>query len=1674
MYFKNVRRAVALIMCFFIMGTLLNAKQAEASASCSHSWGSWTVDKSANCTEGGSKHRYCTKCKKMETQSLAALGHSWGNWTVKTEATCITDGKKTRTCSRCKITGSMSITKLGHSWGNWTTTKNPTCTATGLKERKCTRCAQPEKQPIAAFGHNTNGTPKTVKATCVEDGYTIATCSRCHIETGTKTTIIKLGHSWGNWTTTKNPTCTATGLKERKCARCSQIEKQPIAARGHDTNGTPKTVKATCVDDGYTIATCSRCHIETGTKTTIKKLGHNWGNWTTTKNPTCTATGLKERKCFRCSQIEKQPIAALGHDTNGTPKTVKATCVEDGYTIATCSRCHIETGTKTTIKKLGHNWGNWTTTKNPTCTATGLKERKCFRCSQIEKQPIAALGHDTNGTPKTVKATCVEDGYTIATCSRCHIETGTKTTIKKLGHNWGNWTTTKNPTCTATGLKERKCTRCAQPEKQPIAALGHDMTGSPRIVQATCINDGYSIATCLRCKSECGTKTIIPATGIHLWGNWITDKEWNCLEKGKRHRVCDVCGAVESEEPGGQGHTVGRSTYIASTCENEGYEGVVCAQCGARFLGKTHPAKGHEWGEWIVDVEPTDDKNGKRHRVCKNCQKTEEDTSWDGFDYYIVHFDGNGSFTGTMEDMKCRYGEWFIVPECEFDDGDGFDCWSTTPDGKGRCFKVRYSDEERGIVSDRNITNITLYAIWKDCPVTYHSGVTKAALGNSITVGHSFVPKGTYAYPELQIDGLLLIGWGTNPNGLIGGKIEYKMGVCSINKFISDLYPVYRINDTSKWVVFYDPNGGVGGPGVQLVPKGKEDITIPEDVPTRTGYTFDGWEYPNRPSETLTDGSWIMPEWFENDYVRLVAKWKYDALELTLDYGYNGKVDRITVDWDGYRLPTPEREGFIFKGWGTDKNIAIYSGGQVYNSTEGYSTLYAVWEPIKFTVEYYDGFTNTLLTREETTRLDNILGNQCYIDGLIFEGWEEKIPVLEPDGVRYTIKVHEPYTSASELCSELSYNTRLIKLYSKYSFEEHDGIMVVYHPNGGSPWLKADKFAKTSDVVLKDGSSMKKDGCTFSKWINIAPVVDLSGNILVIAEWSTSIKLILRYGVAGISERDVADRFIPGQEIKVSDLGDPVWDEHYLMGWKDQKGNYYPVIGNYTIPFEDTILTAVWGENKYKVYYHNGFSGDLYSVPKDVGLTGIINYNPPKEDGYTFEGWVTGLPSEPPVGLKPKYRNGDEISFSGDLHLYSCFSEDCESNTGKITVVYNNKGGKGGPGMVTYDYNSKNPSFIVSKETPERAGYKFLGWSTSYYAVNVDYRPLDICNEYGIQKDRKVILYAVWGSDHTSDLKAELQLRFGKDILPDTYFDHEFTSPVWRKVNDNCYLVIKTVNEVDSDYVKYMTSTVMIVEFKNGKWSLESIGLNQKPSEALKYFITTQNNDSYGLLITLGIDVVKIFISLFSDAVGKALDICTVNQMLCELGGQPSKMVTFIKEFSVALCSYHIEIYREQLISMGLTEAEADGVLEARYDYIRQECEIKSVDIANQIFDVSETCLDIVSLTTNVESLCKKIGLDLNRELIGQNKPVINSGKTGLKINVGQMIPIVTAVIGMCIDISRWMANDTDLDVTGGEQERALYAFREELKNQGFSQSIYDEFPNILLKMYMHYYSITD
>ena len=118
------------------------------------------------------------------------------------------------------------------------------------------------------------------------------------------------GHSWGGpaWVWTE----TGTGFTAKAVFTCSECgERQEV-----DAEVTARTTDATCTEAGRVAYTASvRFGGQTYTdekEAEIPALGHDWGPWTVTSEPTETAPGEDAHVCRRCHLTETRPVPPTG------------------------------------------------------------------------------------------------------------------------------------------------------------------------------------------------------------------------------------------------------------------------------------------------------------------------------------------------------------------------------------------------------------------------------------------------------------------------------------------------------------------------------------------------------------------------------------------------------------------------------------------------------------------------------------------------------------------------------------------------------------------------------------------------------------------------------------------------------------------------------------------------------------------------------------------------------------------------------------------------------------------------------------------------------------------------------------------------------------------------------------------------------------------------------------------------------------------------------------------------------------------------------------------------------------------------------------------------------------------------------------------------------------------
>lgn len=342
------------------------------------------------------------------------------------------------------------------------------------------------------------------------------------------------------------------------------------------------------------------------------------------------------------------------------------------------------------------------------------------------------------------------------------------------------------------------------------------------------------------------------------------------------------------------------------------------------------------------------------------------------------------------------------------------------------------------------------------------------------------------------------------------------------------------------------------------------------------------------------------------------------------------------------------------------------------------------------------------------------------------------------------------YDGTNPLCG--IYNTSGTSItgsYTNQSFyfsavDQYSGIKTVqYKKPGSSSWLSYTS-GTTIPASSTDGyyqfKATDKSGNSVTKGIYLdstAPTCTLYADNTVVDSGSSVYASNTKFNASDATS-GLAGCYVkkPGSSSYVSYVSDTK-----LTGY----GTYYfycvDNAGNTSEIYSVTLLPSGTGgsggsgsshSETYTVSYNaNGGTGAPASQTKtkDVALT--LTTAQPTRTGYTFIGWSTS-----PYATSAEYTSGSLYRANASVTLYAVWSQRSYS------VTYNANGGSGAPSSQVKYYGT---SLTLSSVRPIRAGYAFLGWSTSSTATYATYSSGEV-----FTGNYSLMLYAVWARETSS------------------------------------------------------------------------------------------------------------------------------------------------------------------------------------------------------------------------------------------------------------------------------------------------------------------------------------
>lgn len=201
--------------------------------------------------------------------------------------------------------------------------------------------------------------------------------------------------------------------------------------------------------------------------------------------------------------------------------------------------------------------------------------------------------------------------------------------------------------------------------------------------------------------------------------------------------------------------------------------------------------------------------------------------------------------------------------------------------------------------------------------------------------------------------------------------------------------------------VFFDANGGSTSTASKGVLCGTPYGTLP--IPTRTGYTFQGWYTELEGGVRITEDTIVD---ITEDQT-LYAQWTVNTYTVYFDAnGGSVSTDSMSVTYGQTygMLPTPTRTGFTFNGWYTASSGGSNVTANTTATITSDQTLYAHWTVNSYKATWSTGTGYTITVKRTSSPYAGVSTGTIYSDTVVYYGDVLSISYVASTG--YTLSSH--------------------------------------------------------------------------------------------------------------------------------------------------------------------------------------------------------------------------------------------------------------------------------------------------------------------------------------------------------------------------------------------------------------------------------------------------------------------------------------------------------------------------------------------------------------------------------------------------------------------------------------------------------------------------------------------
>ena len=331
---------------------------------------------------------------------------------------------------------------------------------------------------------------------------------------------------------------------------------------------------------------------------------------------------------------------------------------------------------------------------------------------------------------------------------------------------------------------------------------------------------------------------------------------------------------------------------------------------------------GYTFTGWTTSTNSTPVKN---YSIVKGTVDNQKLTANWAANKYTITYDVNGGSELQSATQEVTYGENITL---------------VTPTRTGYTFKGWYNVDSKFESGLWNYSdNINLKAKWEITTFNINYTLNGGTNNNSNVYSYNYESEDIIIKAP-EKNGYEFVGW--KVNGSEESVVEFTIEHNSINDI--ELDAVFTPN---KYNLTLDVNGGADLANSKLTIEFDSDYTL--EIPTRTGYDFDGWY---KDTSKVENGKWNYAE-----DITLKAKWILVNYTITyeLDGGKNNGYNpsKYNYEYEEITIYEPTKTGYTFIGWTSDEINTPTKEIVIEHNSTGNKSFEANWQVNKYHI-YYD------------------------------------------------------------------------------------------------------------------------------------------------------------------------------------------------------------------------------------------------------------------------------------------------------------------------------------------------------------------------------------------------------------------------------------------------------------------------------------------------------------------------------------------------------------------------------------------------------------------------------------------------------------------------------------------------------------------------------------------------